>query len=200
VAGLGDQSLFDARGDTLDTVQYNRLSRTKRGWVIGPGRLLRLRFAAAVYLQGTLLKVAVRNSGAESAWQEAEGRDVTALRPAETLAIGVDGAGAAIADVAITPNPFTPNGDGVNDVAQIQFALFKVYAARPVAIRFFSLDGRSVRQLEEQGMGGRQQFAWDGRDDSGNLVAPGLYLCQIEVEADSDIGGQKRTHLIAVAY
>ena len=200
VAGVGDQSLFNAQGDTLNAAQHRGLRRNERGWVVGMGRLLRLRFSAVVYLQSTLLKVAVRNSGTESTWQEAQGRDVTVLRPAETLAIGIDEAGSTITAVEIAPNPFTPNGDGVNDVAHIQFALFKIYAARPVIIRLYSLDGRQVRRLESQGVGGRQQFTWDGLDHSGNLVAPGLYLCQIEVEADADVSGRERTHLIAVAY
>ena len=197
---MGDQSLFNAQGDTLNAAQHRGLRRNERGWVVGMGRLLRLRFSAVVYLQSTLLKVAVRNSGTESTWQEAQGRDVTVLRSAETLAIGIDEAGSTITAVEIAPNPFTPNGDGVNDVAHIQFALFKIYAARPVIIRLYSLDGRQVRRLESQGVGGRQQFTWDGLDHSGNLVAPGLYLCQIEVEADADVSGRERTHLIAVAY
>ena len=64
VTGVGNQSLFDSLGDTLSAAQYNRLGAAK-GWVLGRGRLVRLRFAAAVFLHGTKLKTAVRNSAIE---------------------------------------------------------------------------------------------------------------------------------------
>ena len=49
--------------------------------------------------------------------------------------------------------------------------------------------------------GGEQRFGWDGRDDQGRVVAPGLYLCRIEVEADAEaFAGQVQTRIIAVAY
>ena len=201
VMGLGNQVLFDEQGDTLNAGQYTRLNRADQGWVVGRGQLLRLRFTSAVFLNGTQLQVAVRHSGSEAPWQEADGGDVTALRSAETLVIAISEARRVIDDIAIAPNPFTPNGDAINDVARIEFSLFKVYAARPLEIRIFSLDGRPMRSIEGTGLGGRQKFAWDGRDDSGELVPPGLYLCQIEVEADTDdLGGLRRSHLIAVAY
>ena len=61
VVGLGDQVPFDAVGDSLDQSRYNGLG-AQRGWVVDRGRLVRLRFASRVYLQGTRLAVAVRQS------------------------------------------------------------------------------------------------------------------------------------------
>ena len=201
VVGLGNQSLFDTRGDTLGVEQFNLLSSAARGWVVGRGRLVRLRLVSTVFLHGTQLQVAVRHSGSEAPWQGANAEDATALRPAQTLSIGVQKAGDITDALTLTPNPFTPNGDGINDVVQIEFSLFKIYAARPLSIRIFSLDGRPVRSMEEMALGGRQRFAWDGRDDGGDTVAPGLYICQIEAETDADdVGGQRRSHLVAVAY
>ena len=123
VVGLGDQVPFDAVGDSLDQSRYNRLGE-QRGWVVDRGRLVRVRFASRVYLQGTRLAVAVRQSQPSTAWQVADGGDVTGLSPAKSLAISAQGTDAAIAQVAIAPNPFTPNGDGVNEVAEIAFSLF----------------------------------------------------------------------------
>ena len=200
VVGLGDQVPFDAVGDSLDQSRYNRLGE-QRGWVVDRGRLVRLRFASRVYLQGTRLAVAVRQSQPSTAWQVADGGDVTGLSPAKSLAISAQGTDAAIAQVAIAPNPFTPNGDGVNEVAEIAFSLFRVQAERSLAVRIYTLAGRRVRQLAALATGGRQQFVWDGRDEEGRVVAPGLYLCKIEVDADAAaFGGQSRVHLIAVAY
>ena len=200
VVGLGDQVPFDAAGDSLDQSRYNRLG-DQRGWVVDRGRLVRLRFASRVYLQGTRLAVAVRQSEPPTAWQAADGGDVTGLSPAKSLAIRAQGADAAIAQVAIAPNPFTPNGDGVNEVVEIDFSLFRVQAERSLAVRIYTLAGRQVRQLEALATGGQQRFIWDGRDEDGRVVAPGLYLCKIEVDADATaFARQTRVHLIAVAY
>lgn len=58
-----------------------------------------------------------------------------------------------------------------------------------------------MRVLENVAQGGRHRLNWDGRDTDGNVVPPGLYICQVDVEADSeDVAGQRRTQLIAVAY
>ena len=200
VVGLGSQTLFDEAGDTLSAAQYNRLGRA-RGWVVGRGLLVRLRFAAAVFLHGTKLKVAVRNQAASTPYQPADAGDATALRPSQTLSISALGAVQVVADLSVAPNPFTPNGDLVNDIAQIEFSLFKVYAERPAAIRIWALDGQPMRRLEGTAQGGHQRFTWDGKDDRGRVVPPGLYICQIDVEIDvEDRAGQRRSHLIAVAY
>ena len=200
VTGIGDQVPFTALGDSLDRAGYNRLGG-QRGWVVGPGRLLRVRFVSPVFMRGTRIALAVRQSDPEMPWQTADGADVTALSPSRSLSIRAGGASSAIADVALAPNPFTPNGDGVNDEVQISFSLFRVQVERPLAIRVFDLSGRRVWEQTESIAGGAQQLSWDGRDDLGNTVRPGLYLCQIEVEADSDaFGGQTKSRLIAVAY
>ena len=200
IVGLGSQTLFDEAGDTLSAAQYSRLGRA-RGWVVGRGRLVRLRFAAQVFLHGTKLKVAVRNQEASTPYQPADAGDATALRSSQTLSIGALGAVQIVADISVAPNPFTPNGDLVNDVAQIEFSLFKVYAERPAAVRIWALDGRPMRLLEGTAQGGHQRFTWDGKDDHGRVVPPGLYICQIDVDIDvEDSAGQRRSHLIAVAY
>ncbi len=200
VVGLGNQTLFDEAGDTLSAAQYGRLGRA-RGWVVGHGRLVRLRFASKVFLHGTKLKVAVRNQAASTPYQPADAADATALRPSQTLSIAALGAEQIVADISVAPNPFTPNGDLVNDVAHIEFSLFKVYAERPAAVRIWALDGRPMRLLEGTAQGGHQRFTWDGKDDHGRVVPPGLYICQIDVDTDAeDSAGQRQSHLIAVAY
>ena len=200
VTSLGQQTVFDARGDTLDRIGHARLGADERGWVVGPGRLLRLRFAAVAYLQSTRLRLSVRESSAAPDWQTADGQDVTGLRPASTLVIATPPKVDVLGDVAIAPNPFTPNGDGVNDEVRIDFSLFRVFAPRPVVLRVFTLGGDAVRRMEQQLKGGPQRFTWDGRDDAGKFVPPGLYLCQLEASTDASDKEQRRTRVIGVAY
>ena len=200
IVGLGDQVPFDAAGDSLDQVGYSRLG-SQRGWVVSRGRLLRVRFASRLFQQGTKLAVQVRQSDPATPWQAADGADVTGLSPSQSLAIGARGAQQAIADIALAPNPFTPNGDGVNEEIGIEFSLYRVQTERPLTIGIYSLSGQRVRRIAGMATGGEQRFTWDGRDEGGQVVAPGLYLCQIEVATDTEsFGGQTQVRLIAVAY
>ena len=45
---------------------------------------------------------------------------------------------------------------------------------------------------------GHYRHLWDGTDDSGKLVAPGVYLCQVSVELDEAQGDQIKP--LHVAY
>jgi hypothetical protein len=52
--------------------------------------------------------------------------------------------------------------------------------------------GRRVRQ----GYGGRDASGrflrlWDGRDDAGDRVAPGIYLYQVQLQADTGLVGSQ---------
>ena len=199
VTAAGEQAAFNDQGDSLSASEYTRLRRGDRGWRVGRGRLVRVRLSGTVYRHGTELEVAVREGGTASPWLPADSGDATNLTPGQRLSIGVSGADEVIEDVAITPNPFTPNGDGVNDVVHIGFSVFRVQALRPVTVWIFSLDGRLVRTLpERRALAGPQTFDWNGEDDSGRLLPPGLYACQIDIEADA--ASEKRTHVVALVY
>jgi hypothetical protein len=69
------------------------------------------------------------------------------------------------------PNPFT----GATNIR------FEIPApGGRVSVTVYALSGRLVRELED-GMlpGGAHELAWDGRDRSGEPVAPGVYFYQI---------------------
>ena len=108
--------------------------------------------------------------------------------------------GSLIQDVVLTP-VLTPNGDGINDELLVHFALLKVLEERPLGVAFYDLGGRLVgrgQSATESGKVGDQAFTWDGRDLSGQIVSPGIYLCRIEVEADDE--DNQLVRLVHVAY
>ena len=87
--------------------------------------------------------------------------------------------------LALSTAIISPNGDGRNDAVAIDFALSQFAAETAVAVEIFNLSGRRVRQLVSQPRpAGFYSETWDGRDDHGALVPPGLFLCRVGVEAD----------------
>jgi streptogramin lyase len=71
----------------------------------------------------------------------------------------------------LSPNPFNPSTT-VGYVLQQD---------APVRLRIFDTAGRLVRSLFTGSQpAGAHTVAWDGRNDSGNTVASGAYLCQVE--------------------
>lgn len=84
--------------------------------------------------------------------------------------------------VRVRPNPF----DAAAGEAEIQLELGKVQLPQPVSVRVSDLSGRPVRTLWEgrEVTAGRHRITWDGRDDAGRLVVPGIYLLRVRVQAD----------------
>ena len=67
----------------------------------------------------------------------------------------------------------------------IGHATFHYALAAPAAVTLavFDAAGRRVRLLEptQQKPADRYDVTWDGRDDGGRAVSPGLYLARLEV-------------------
>ena len=85
---------------------------------------------------------------------------------------------AALSEVEISPNPFTPNGDGINDAARIGLSVFKITAGRELGVSIHSLDGRRVWEARQVVSGGAHTIQWPGVDDAGRSVPPGMYICR----------------------
>ena len=95
---------------------------------------------------------------------------------------------------------FSPNGDGINDVVHIEYELLNLSGGAPARIAVYDLSGRQVGEIlgDDGGSSGLSQARWDGRDGGGALVAPGLYVLQLEIEADS--GADRNQRLISLVY
>ncbi|MEE2871825.1 MAG: hypothetical protein VX893_02800 [Candidatus Latescibacterota bacterium] len=98
----------------------------------------------------------------------------------------------------IEPNPFTPNGDGINDEMTVIFDVQRLLTPKPVRLEVFDLNGRRLHLIERALSSGGYSQQWDGRDGGGHIVPPGLYILRISTEADD--AGPARTRLVSVAY
>ena len=101
--------------------------------------------------------------------------------------------------VSATPAVFTPNGDGINDYTTITYDLLYLTGRAPVALRIYDLARNQIAELPAAGSGsGRFLHPWDGRDAQGDLLLPGVYILQVEVETDS--GTERSSSVVTIAY
>jgi flagellar hook assembly protein FlgD len=85
--------------------------------------------------------------------------------------------------VTISPNPFSPDGDGFEDFAVINFDLTNPLSQ--VRIKVFDSQGRIVRTLaENHPSSSNNSVVFDGLDDSGKPLRIGIYILLIEVVAE----------------
>lgn len=103
-----------------------------------------------------------------------------------------------VTNFRVAPNPFTPNGDEVNDEIVAAFDIQRLLTPRPVHLEIFALNGRRLRFIERHLSSGGYSQPWDGRDDAGQVVPPGLYMLRISTEADH--AGTPQTRIVSVAY
>lgn len=136
--------------------------------------------------------------------QRVQGGDVLALGETEgdrnTLDV-VTSIAEAIEDVVarleVTP-VFTPNGDAVNDVAEIRFDVLRVLRPVPVRIDIDELSGRRMRSWTQSRRVSAVNETWDGLDGAGHLVPPGTYV--VRVTAETDERDWSAVRVVSVVY
>jgi len=75
-----------------------------------------------------------------------------------------------------TPKVFTPNGDGFNDVCGFTYQSGSYAPSGEI----FDLRGRKVADMKTGSWITDDSLTWDGKDNSGNFTAPGVYIWQIK--------------------
>jgi hypothetical protein len=86
-------------------------------------------------------------------------------------------------ELSVSPNPFSPGGDGRSEVTIISYRL-----PTPAAfLRLFVFDvrGRRVRSLADgRRSGSRGDLLWDGKNDDGESLKMGIYIIYMEALDD----------------
>ena len=121
---------------------------------------------------------------------EAQGDDLSVK-----ISVGKD----LIHSMEVAPVPFTPNGDGLNDEVLVTYDIVNLTGGALVSVDIYDLSGRRVTAIYS-GLdpSRRYQRAWDGTDESGAKVPPGIYLVRVEIDADS--GSESKTKTIPIVY
>ena len=168
------------------------------------GTFVQIVFRGAVFRDYTRFEVRAldrrdTDGQLEEAYQVADESDVDpSLKGTNLVVRFADGNVPLVAQLQGT-RLFTPNGDGINDAFALSYALLKIVTEAAVTLEMYDLAGHRVRRAYE-GMDGNGSYAveWDGTDDQGLLVPPGLYLYELRVQADED--SERRWGSVGVAY
>ncbi|MEE2659704.1 MAG: hypothetical protein VX733_14445 [Candidatus Latescibacterota bacterium] len=169
--------------------------------------VLRLDFETALFATGALLSIAVQNGATSNgAWQRVDAGDALPAAPGNTTTlVSRVGTRRVLQAVRVQPPVFSPNADGINDEAIFQFQVLRSGDDRGVRIDMFDLGGARVRVIEEsrEVSTGNYALSWDGRDDDGRLMPPGLYVARIRIGSSTDGAATTRDAVletIVVAY
>ena len=165
----------ETRGDSL-ILNSPRL-------VFTPEDSVEVEFSCIPFFNSTLFEVFV--AGTPGGWQMVHPDPV--VKNATTVMLpSLTEEGALIRNLNISPRVITPNGDGCNDKAEISFTVSKVEGLRQVSVGIYRLNGELVMEIYKGlGTSGNYKLSWDGGDRSGEMMAPGVYLCKVTVDGDA---------------
>ena len=113
--------------------------------------------------------------------------------------------GSLVGSFSLHSEVLTPNADGMNDVLAMEYEVLAVVGRAQISVDISDLRGRVVRRLVAiEGQSGvyssenMSELVWDGTDNQGGRVTPGLYLIRLNVEGDAR--SSAATRVVGVAY
>ena len=84
------------------------------------------------------------------------------------------------ASLSFSPNPFSPDGDGRDDVTIISFATSS--GPSTFSLRIYDIEGRLIRQLATNELTGPTgAIVWDGLDEQRRKARIGMYVVYLEI-------------------
>ncbi len=162
---------------------------------------IRIVFGTELFEFATTFQSEVLDSERDVLPQPVVGADVGAAISTNSLRVlgTTEQTTAFIQNLTFSAAVFTPNGDGINDQLHVAYSLFRLPEPVPVVLEVYSLDGRRVA-LVEAGLqnAGPQSLRWDGRDETGQRLPPGLYLTALNLRSEFAAAPQLRP--LGIAY
>jgi hypothetical protein len=171
--------------------------------VTGGETIYAIKFRTRVFLSNTLFSAELSRQTRPGVIQAVTEGEASTLVESQSLVAHADlGDAALLGDMAVLPPVFTPNGDGVNDVAQIYFVVSVIEGAKRLQVAIYDLAGRRVRNLALQRTrpSGAHLIHWDGRDGSGKLLPPGSYVVRVGLNTDRPVGDTSALRLVQMVY
>ncbi len=163
--------------------------------------VLEVDFHASVFQFGTVFKGRIFNSQhpaevpQELAWGDADGVPSSERLRVDLTRLGTGPLGA----LSVNPGVFSPNGDGINDVVEIGCDVLNLSGLSSVVCWVYDVSGRRLGLVDASRLGsGRYVGIWDGRDEKGSLLPPGLYVVGLSVETDQ--GTTQRQAVVSLVY
>jgi len=216
-----DQILLDASGD-VSLVRFNgeeipadeegyrvvpvpsplRTDRPRIGvrlaplWSIRSSGTLEIFFWTVLFSDANVIRSSVGNTEVSSPYENPQQAVPRSEGSWSVITTGVLGGVIPRDRIRVTPNPFHPPLD---DITTIVFDVVNLDEPKPISVGIYDPTGRRVRRLWDQEFvtAGVKEATWDGVDDDGDRVGPGLYVFLIELESDvpAVVGG-----MVTVAY
>ncbi|MDA0337278.1 MAG: gliding motility-associated C-terminal domain-containing protein [bacterium] len=162
------------------------------------GTLIEVDFEAQVLRYGTRFDGRVWNSAQTPRMaQRVDPGDASAEFDGNRVSVATDEESDRLLRVEMSLAVLTPNGDGINDELTIAYDVFEMTSDAAVSVGVYDLSGRLVRRLYEGQDGvGRYRSTWDGTDDDGRALPPGVYLLRLVLGTDGN--SDTRTEIVHV--
>ena len=198
LASVTDVTIDGVTADFEKQEEADRFNVLLTGKRISSGQLLRISFEALAAVYGTTFFGTIYDTESEELGQNVTPGDATARSLSNRLSVQAKLTDRLVSNLNVS-RVITPNGDDINDEEQISFVLLRAMIPVPLQLTLHDLSGREVRRLRDEGfVNGPYTVRWDGKDEGGQLVAPGSYILRLKV--DTDTGSQHETRIISVAY
>lgn len=177
-----------AQADGLTILLPEKITRTRN-------LPIRVVFSSRLFAFASTFRGEVWDQAAQGLPQPIEAGDAgPAINTGSLRVLGTGGQESGVLQELKFSSPvFTPNNDGINDQLQISYTLFRLPGSVPAELAIHTLDGRRVARialgLQEAGS---QRIVWDGQDEQGRRLVPGLYLIELTLRAQSEVFRQVR--------
>lgn len=110
-------------------------------------------------------------------------REITENNNSQKLVIQIAPSAASASRLIVRPNPFTPNNDGFNDRVDFDYTGLNL---RNPSLQIFDANGIAIWSNDNPSAG---HFTWNGHDDRGHDVVPGVYLYTVRDQGNNVASG-----------